>query len=523
MVETERDIRQVPIFVSHAGPDTGWAEWVAWQLRAAGHEVELDAWHWRAGDDFFQKMRDALERPDVVVVALLSGAYFERSRWTQDEWSAIRVAARRGRGRLVPLRIEDVAVPALDGSLIYRDLFGLDADAARSVVLEAVVGPHAPAREPPFPSVIGMGTSIHGGPRLPGLLPRVWRAPPRDRTFVGRDAMLVRLRESLWSEGRVVVQALQGMGGVGKTSLAAEYVHRFAADFDVVWWLDATQPGLIGEQLYALAVALSLVSEGDVPAGISVVRDWLRKYGSWLVVFDNAEDPVAVRDLLPEGPGQVLVTSRDLRWGHMAELLPVAVFKREESVRLLQRHLPTVTHAEAAALAEGLGGLPLGLAQAAGFIAESGIRPDEYLAELRVRASELLREGTPTTYPLSLAAAETVTLRRLADEDPAAVTLMQVCAFLAPEPVPVAWFIDAPAGVLQEPLAHAAAVPVALRRIVAILVRYGIVQLSSQGDPKLHRLTQAIYRGELDPTGTAKVSACTQRVLVAAHPGDPRS
>ncbi|MFI8529883.1 toll/interleukin-1 receptor domain-containing protein [Streptomyces aquilus] len=36
-------------FVSHAGADRAWAEWIAWQLLDAGLEVELDCWDWGAG------------------------------------------------------------------------------------------------------------------------------------------------------------------------------------------------------------------------------------------------------------------------------------------------------------------------------------------------------------------------------------------------------------------------------------------------------------------------------------------
>lgn len=74
----------VDLFVSHAGADRAWAEWVAWQLMDAGYTVELDVWDWAAGQNFVLSMSDALARCDRVV-ALLSSAYFERHRYTTKE------------------------------------------------------------------------------------------------------------------------------------------------------------------------------------------------------------------------------------------------------------------------------------------------------------------------------------------------------------------------------------------------------------------------------------------------------
>ena len=98
------------------------------------------------------------------------------------------------------------------------------------------------------------------GPRLPGTLPRVWNIANRNPGFTGRDMLLVRLRERLLAGERAVVQALHGMGGVGKTQLAIEYAHRFANGYDIAWWIAAEQPALILNQLAALAAPL------DTPA-----------------------------------------------------------------------------------------------------------------------------------------------------------------------------------------------------------------------------------------------------------------
>lgn len=139
-------------FISHAGPDRPWAEWVAWQLDGEGYSVELAVWDWGVGANVVTSMSRALARAHRVL-ALFSSAYFEPGRFTEDEWTAVMALPNR-EGRLIPFRIEPLAPGTVPGPLrpLRRlDLFGLPRDRARKVLLDAVSGRGRPDREPDFP------------------------------------------------------------------------------------------------------------------------------------------------------------------------------------------------------------------------------------------------------------------------------------------------------------------------------------------------------------------------------------
>jgi hypothetical protein len=481
-------------------------------------------WDWAAGRNFVTAISDALERCERVV-ALFSAAYFDRDRYTTEEWtSAVLHVPGMERGRLVPVRVEDVPadkVPAVLRQLVFRDIFGMAEEQARRALLEAVAGPRRPDQPPLFPTRDTPRASGKQGepvPRLPSGLPQVWNVPARNLGFTGRDALLVAIREQLLANAKAVVQALQGMGGVGKTQLATEYAHRFAGTYDLVWWVAAEQGGLIGDQFAALASELGCVEAG---AGTEAVRSAvlreLRKPGRWLLVFDNAEKPEDVRPWLPGGSGHVLITSRERQWAELAAPVEVDVLSRPESVAILQDRVIRLTGAAAARLAAELGDLPLAIAQAAGFMAETGMPAAEYLDLLQTQAGQLLSQGVPGSYPRSLAAATQLAVNRLAGEDPPAAELASLCAFMAPEPIPNDLFTGA-ASILPADLAVRVANPLAWRQTLAHLTRQSLARIDHHG-LQMHRLTQAILRDRLTPEQAAAARARTEAILSTSDPG----
>ncbi len=517
---------RVDFFVSHAGADRAWAEWVAWQLIDAGYTVELDVWDWAAGQNFVTAMSDALERADRVV-ALFSSAYFERDRYTAEEWSAAVVhvpgAAER---RLVPVRVENVPagkVPVVLRPLIARDVFGVSEEQARRTLLAGVAAPGRPDRQPEFPGhMIAAGPRRHSGsgPALPGRVPRIWNVPPRNPGFTGRDGLLVVVRERLLSDDRAVVQALHGLGGVGKTQLAMEYAHRFAGGYDIGWWVNAEHAEVIGEQFTDLAAELGCAERGAMLKTVQrAVMTELRDRGRWLLVFDNAENPDDVIPWLPGGEGHVLITSRAGGWIEVAVAVEVDVLTRAESAAILHAQVPGLAEADADELAEQLGDLPLAVAQAAAYLAETGMSVTEYLNLLGTRAAELLDRGRPRSYPRSLAGTTRVAAERLGSNAPLAAELLSLCAFLAPEPIPYDLFAVA-ANQIPGALAAQVADPLAWRELIAAVARSSLARIDQSGI-QLHRLTQAILRDLLGPEQAAATRAQAEEILVANDPGDP--
>jgi tetratricopeptide (TPR) repeat protein len=373
----------------------------------------------------------------------------------------------------------------------------------------------------PFPSP--------GTDQQPATLPAVWGGvPPRNPNFTGRTELLTGLREHLTSKATALLpHTLHGLGGVGKTQLAVEYVYRYTSEYDLVWWVPSEQPPLIRQSLLALAPQLRLkVGPGDdVQQTLNAINDALRlgtPYRRWLLVFDNADRPEELGPFLSNPSGHILITSRNRSWENSAATVEVDVFERTESIELLTRRLPKITQAEADELAERLGDLPLALEQAASWQSATAMPTSEYLALLEEHVGALLSESQPSDYPRPVAAAWGLAFDQLTEKAPAALQMLELCAFLGSEPISVRLLREGRHIDLPTPLRDAVRDDIPMRRAIRDVVRYGLAKVDPANNSlQIHRLVQAVLRDRIPMEERARFRSTVHALLAAANPSDP--
>ncbi len=342
-----------------------------------------------------------------------------------------------------------------------------------------------------------IGTQINQPPPLPAEAFRPWAelaAPPglgnlpaRPGLFVGRAQELARLDAAVAGPGGVVVQAVHGLGGIGKSTLAAHWAAAHASDYTPTWWITAATPAAIDAGLASLAIALQPALSGVLP--IEALREgavqWLVARQGWLLILDNVTDPANVAPLLARAPaGRYLITSRRATGWH-ATAVPVRldVLDPAEAMDLLNAILAQDRPREvdgAAELCAELGFLPLAVEQAGAYLAQAGAMPQEYLDLLaRYPAAMYQASAEGGDAARTIARIWRVTLDRLAD-DPLAGQVLRILAWCAPEAIPRA---------LLDGLAD----PPGLLRAVGRLAAYSMLTADT-GVLAMHRLVQAVTR-----------------------------
>ena len=349
---------------------------------------------------------------------------------------------------------------------------------------------------------------------------RLWfRLPRVVAHFTGREDLLAQLDAALSQrQAGVITQTISGLGGVGKTQLAAAYAAAHHEEFDIAAWVRADDGGIA--DLADLAVALALPAAGRTPperAG-DVLVFLSNTHRRWLLVFDNVPGPQALAGLPSSGRGRVLVTSRH-RGGYDAfgAELAVDLFDAGTARRyLLARSGRTDQEAgDADAVAAALGYLPLALAHAGAYCASgTGVPFGDYLELLEGLPSQELFDTSPEVfYQHTVAATWNTSITAAGQRTPLAGPALEMTAYLAPEAIPRSFF-----AVLEE---NSAAGHKRVADALTALHRYSLATVDGN-QVSVHRLLQKVIRDRLTGHDQASATAHALTAIQHAMPQDPR-
>jgi tetratricopeptide (TPR) repeat protein len=361
-----------------------------------------------------------------------------------------------------------------------------------------------------------------GGDGVVQARPAVWgQVPSRLPDFAGREAWLQTLHQALTKDDRVGVVAIQGLFGAGKTQLALEYTHRYAREYDLVWWIPSDDAESAHSAMTDLTARLGLEDVAQTPEGNSYgeVFDVLRRdprYARWLLIFDNVNEPEEIKDLIPPTSGHVIVTTRSSRWEASGDLLELDVFDREESIEFLRRRMRKFNALSAHRLAEGVEDLPLLLEHAV----ESRVATSVYLARLERDPLSLL-DDQPADYHASIAGEWRAVLDQLRVDAPDALDLLRCLAFFGSDPVPRE-SLERGSYIAEVSVHEMLRDPFRRIRAIRTLRRAGLLRVDSHtGSFELHRVTRCVVRGMVVASGVTDEERARHDVHLLLAAADP--
>lgn len=305
--------------------------------------------------------------------------------------------------------------------------------------------------------------------------------------FCGREDILDRLAEELLpsknmmtaSSGALRQFALCGFGGIGKTEIAREFSRRHKASFDAVFWVAADEIAKLDHHYQKISSTLGLEDSSECKSQVvsrEIVKGWLsnprrhlsgsdeyiepgqaRSEATWLLIFDNADDPIILANYWPQGSGSILITSRDpdaknLFTGRPSGL-DLGPLTPQDSLSLFNKLTTFSNEPEydiARQISDALGGVPLAISQMAGIIRRQDLTLSEFLElytdhEEHASLYETKFDTSLVTYRYSLS-----TVWASEKLKPQARQLLELISFLDPDVIGEDLLIEASAKLLSE-------------------------------------------------------------------------
>ncbi|KAI0874466.1 kinesin light chain [Hypoxylon argillaceum] len=229
---------------------------------------------------------------------------------------------------------------------------------------------------------------------------------PEIAHFVARGKELAEMHERLQSDGGRRVVVLHGLGGMGKTQLAIEYMKRHKDNYSAVFWLNIKDENSLKQSFARIAHQIkrhhpsasqvsSLNIQENLDKTIDAVKAWLSlpNNSRWLLVYDNHDNPklpsntdptaLNIHEYFPESDqGFIIITTRSsqVKIGHAIQM--VKIQNLDDSLKILSttsKREELMNEPDAVNLAKELDGFPLALATAGAYLEQTSTTFGSYL------------------------------------------------------------------------------------------------------------------------------------------------
>ena len=373
----------------------------------------------------------------------------------------------------------------------------------------------------------------------------IFQVPSRNRCFCGRETELEAIAKRLKDiENGCAEAAICGLGGVGKTSLAVEFLWRQKEKEEYpggIFWISGENNNLFQISLSEMARQIGTL-EKDFSNSLSGTLNWLRRREKlWCLVIDNLDElemSADMRKLLTghwkqAAHGHIITTTRR----EAAEIgeetgieenfcIELKCLTNEEGIQFLRMRTQTAgeNDSEIRELVRELGGLPLALDQAAAYIRCLRQPIKEYVKKYRKQKLLLLKkqkarnlvENTSrerlaihTTWLLNFDHISQISKDMELGELPTLV--MKVSAFLGPDDIPYEVINE---GLNKVDDIEAVSDLCDQAEIVSLLTKFSLFQRYGTHSFSVHRLVQEVIRSDMEKEQTEfAVLTCAVRVL----------
>ncbi|XP_076362998.1 uncharacterized protein LOC143253279 isoform X2 [Tachypleus tridentatus] len=350
-----------------------------------------------------------------------------------------------------------------------------------------------------------------------------FQPPDRIQSFIGREQELLKLHVCYNEHCNIFhIQAITGLGGSGKTTLAIEFAWLFQESYPGgVFWLSAENDIALENSLRNMAIDAQTVGK-DSKDTTRLTLNWVASIKEqWMLVVDNVDEEdlsLEVRNLLlgawkRSSCGHILFTTR-MEPKYLFELIHIpesdctdlTALSVDESVHFMAKWTGKAISDEMEELVMELGGLPLALEQAAIHINVIQCEFKEYLNKFKKSRLKLLKKTVSTTVNtmskdrLSVRTTWQMNFDYISKESEvenygkAVPWIMEIAAFLYPDYIPQELINMGDPPVEHEELRKVLEDPIDIKDILSILTRFSLFQRHGKGVVHVHRVVQEVIR-----------------------------